>query len=220
MPPKLPISSSVLMAPLVAASLIVAGCDGSENQDSTGPAVTPSKYATSVARPTPLAPVAFHSNSTRIGVGSVDEVLAAVEARDANALASLLSEEGVPCVINASGVAAPPTCPPGQATGALVSVIPFPVCEGRYVDSAEAVRTMQELIFPRSPRLFAVYTPNRDVFGRTTRPEMLVSFGFEGPQPAGEWEVWLRSGRISGMSFCEYALPEVVSPTAVSLAPR
>jgi hypothetical protein len=147
-------------------------------------------------------------------------VLAAIESGEVQQVMALVSIPGIPCVPNASGVAAPPTCLPGQAAGTLAPVFPFPICEGRYVERQEVERVLRVIVFAKPPRLYAVYEPAEDSFGnRIPLAQYVISLGFEGPQPAGLWEVAVRDGAITAMSYCSYARPALTNARRVILPP-
>ena len=63
----------------------------------------------------------------------VAAVIAAVEARDADALAALVHYTTMPCIATPQGIAAPPLCSTaGVPPGSLVEALPALLCEGEY----------------------------------------------------------------------------------------
>ncbi len=91
--------------------------------DST--AVAPPTATSAAPSPTANVPAGPYPLGTRTGVPLVDAVLAAVEARDVDALFALAEYRETPCV--GAGVLAPPhsfLCPNGEPDGTLITIFP------------------------------------------------------------------------------------------------
>jgi hypothetical protein len=133
---------------LGAASLaLLIGCSGGDG----GPRLTPSPAATSSVTGTP-APSATGSPtesatpdpeatpqgaSQPTGIAAVDAVIAAVEERDADALARLTTMQSAECVgPETEGLGGPPRCETGEAVGTVIEVFPLAYCEGTFVRDA------------------------------------------------------------------------------------
>ena len=78
----------------------------------------------------------YYPLSTRTGIADVDEVLAAVESGDVQALRALVRFTKVGCT-KADGMGGPPKCQAGEAEGTLVNVLPLLGPEGSFIHEAE-----------------------------------------------------------------------------------
>jgi len=78
----------------------------------------------------------YYPLSTRTGIADVDEVLAAVESGDVQALRALVRFTKVGCT-KAEGMGGPPKCQAGEAEGTLVNVLPLLGPEGSFIHEAE-----------------------------------------------------------------------------------
>jgi hypothetical protein len=103
--------------------------------------------------------------STRTGIADVDEVLAAVESGDAQALRDLIRFTMVGCT-NADGLGGPPKCREGEAEGTLVNVLPFLGPEGGFFYEAEiaSFQPMEVL------GIYAVYSVSDSAYSEEAYP--------------------------------------------------
>jgi len=119
---------------------------------------------TSTATEEPKSP-AYYPLSTRTGIADVDNVLAAVESGDPQALRDLIHFTTIGCT-NAEGLGGPPKCREGEAEGTLVNVLPFLGPEGSFFHESEisSFRPMDAL------GIYAVYSVSDSAFSEEAYP--------------------------------------------------
>ena len=119
---------------------------------------------TSVATEEPKMPEQYPL-STRTGIADVDEVLAAVESGDAQALRDLIRFTTVGCT-NADGLGGPPKCREGEAEGTPVHVLPFLGPEGSFMHQADlaSFQPMEVL------GIYAVYSVSDSAYAEEASP--------------------------------------------------
>ncbi len=96
------------------------------------------------------------ATAQRMGIGAVDAVIAAVEARDIGALVALLRYTNVACVATPEGLSGDPPCD-GAPEGTLVETVPMASCEGGYVPAAQARDTLNGVLTGRPLTATDVY---------------------------------------------------------------
>ncbi len=116
----------------VLAAALLAGC---ESEESPGPAststVTPTAMASVAASPATGTPAAGGARLS--GIADVDAVLAAVAAKDVDALLSRTVLQEMACIDpRTQGLGGPVRCGPGQAVGTMVKAFPESTCEGEW----------------------------------------------------------------------------------------
>jgi hypothetical protein len=117
-----------LLIPLaVTAALTLAAC----GEDDPAPAtatVTATASATTSSTPTPTAAPTAEPVT---GIPEVDVVIAAVEAKNLDALLALVEWQETACTtVTGQGAGGPPQCEVGQADGTVVRIFPIAACEG------------------------------------------------------------------------------------------
>ncbi|MBI5949787.1 MAG: hypothetical protein HY875_16750 [Chloroflexi bacterium] len=217
------------------AGLFGAGCNGGESADPK-PGASPSGVAsptsaspgTTLASPaTPGATLPGYSRDKRTGVAAVDTVVDALLSGQADRIRPLLQFYAVPCRAPATGIPAPPACPPGAADGTKVDVFPNASCpEGRYV-TRDGIDAFLREIATASSLPFAVYRqepapPAGSEFPRgdyaivltTPRPPTNASF-----PPYSVSTVQVEGGRIfSGAIACPHETAATVLGNRVASA--
>ncbi|MQC19071.1 MAG: hypothetical protein DWG83_00660 [Chloroflexi bacterium] len=123
------------------------------------PTATPT--ATATASPSPTAAPTEATPSTPTGIVEVDAVIAAVEARDARALAALLTWQETACVTpRGMGAGGPPECEQGETNGTAARVLPVAGCEGYFVRDAGS--TLTDFLADAGALHSVVEAPNYD----------------------------------------------------------
>ena len=150
--------------------------------------VVPSAQPTVTEKPISIAPTAtsteteepksadYYPLSTRTGIADVDDVLAAVESGDAEALRSLIRFTTIGCT-NADGLGGPPKCQESEAEGALVTGLPLIGPEGGFIRESD----LANLIFMEALGIYAVYSVSDSAYS-------------EDAYPAGEYAVMFATG--------------------------
>ncbi|PKN81388.1 MAG: hypothetical protein CVU47_06985 [Chloroflexi bacterium HGW-Chloroflexi-9] len=120
--------SRYLLIPFaVTAALALVAC----GEDDPAPAtatVTATVSATASGTPTPTAEPTAEPVT---GIPEVDVVIAAVEAKNLDALLALVEWQETACTtVTGQGAGGPPQCEAGQADGTVVRVFPIAGCEG------------------------------------------------------------------------------------------
>jgi len=120
--------------------------------------------ATPTATEAPVSP-GYYPLSTRTGIADVDEILAAVESGDDQALRDLIRFTTVGCT-NADGLGGPPKCREGEAEGTLVNVFPFLGPEGAFMRESDVsgFRAMAVL------GIYAVYSVSDSAYSEEAYP--------------------------------------------------
>lgn len=120
--------------------------------------------ATSTVTEEPKSPGSYPL-STRTGIADVDEVLAAVESGDAQALRDLIRFTTVGCT-NAEGLGGPPKCRAGEAEGTPVHVLPFLGSEGSFLHQAELASFQPMNVLG----IYAVYSVSDSAYAEEAYP--------------------------------------------------
>lgn len=128
------------------------------------PATSVPPTATSIATEELTVPEAYPL-STRTGIADVDEVLAAVESGDAQALRDLVRFTEVGCT-KAEGMGGPPKCREGEAEGTLVNVLPFLGPEGRFMYESD----LSNFLPMQALEIYAVYSVSDSAFSEEAFP--------------------------------------------------
>jgi hypothetical protein len=89
-------------------------------------------------------------------VPDVDNVVAALEARDVDALGELVGYRQEACASRLGDAVGPPACRFGEAEGTLVVVVPFAQCEASYLRSGDVPNALEHLLDPE-PEVFAAF---------------------------------------------------------------
>ena len=135
--------------------------------------VAPTAASTAAEKPKSLEDYPL---STRTGIADVDEVLAAVESGDAQALRDLIHFTKVGCT-KADGLGGPPKCREGEAEGTLVNVLPFLGPEGSFMHESDVsgFQPMDAL------GIYAVYSVSASAYSEEAYPagEYAVMFTTE-----------------------------------------
>lgn len=113
----------------VTAALALVAC-GEEDPPLATPTPTPTATASATASSTPT-PTPEPTAEPVTGIPEVDVVIAAVEAKDLDALLALVEWQETACTTETGqGAGGPPPCETGQADGTVVRVFPIAGCEG------------------------------------------------------------------------------------------
>ena len=133
-------------------------------EEPTEPGFSVAPTAVSTAAEEPKSPGSYPL-STRTGIADVDEVLAAVESGDAQALRDLIRFTTVGCT-NADGLGGPPKCREGEAEGTPVHVLPFLGPEGSFMHQADlaSFQPMEVL------GIYAVYSVSDSAYAEEASP--------------------------------------------------
>ena len=140
------------------------------------PAVTP-RQATPPAATEPASNGNFHPLDTRTGIGEIDTVLAAIEARDLEELRSLIRYTIAPCTF-ADGLGGPPKCRAAETEGTELEVLPFMGGEGTFLRRDESIEWGGVDV----TALYAIYRVSEDVNVEEYSPPgeyAIVFIGFE-----------------------------------------
>ena len=89
-------------------------------------------------------------------VPDVDNVVAALEARDVDALGELVGYRQEACASRPGDAGGPPACRFGEAEGTLVVVVPLAQCEASYLRSGDVPNALEHLLDPE-PEVFAAF---------------------------------------------------------------
>ena len=128
----------------------------------------PEPSATSTEIPTATGEsksLKYYPLSTRTGVADVDDVIAAVESGDVQALRDLIRFTKVGCT-KAEGMGGPPKCREGEAEGTLVNVLPLLGPEGSFIHEAE-LSNFQPVDMTG---IFAVYSVSASAYAEEAYP--------------------------------------------------
>lgn len=131
--------------------------------------------ATSTTTEEPKSPE-YYPLSTRTGIVNVDEVLAAVESGDAQALRDLVRFTAVRCT-TADGLGGLPKCRESEADGMLVTGLPLIGPEGSFMRESD----LANLTFMEVIGVYAVYSVSESAYA-------------EEAYPAGEYTVMVTTG--------------------------
>ena len=131
--------------------------------------------ATSTTTEEPKSPGSYPL-STRTGIADVDEVLAAVESGDAQALRDLVRFTAVRCT-TADGLGGLPKCRESEADGMLVTGLPLIGPEGSFMRESD----LANLTFMEVIGVYAVYSVSESAYA-------------EEAYPAGEYTVMVTTG--------------------------
>lgn len=125
----------IVLGAVIAA--LALGCRGSAPKPE--PAATPSLSVTATASATPPAtPPPTPVAGRRTGVAEVDTVLAAVAAKDVDALLRLVALQEVTCIDpRTQGAGGPVRCAAGEAVGSNVRAFATSTCEGEWTREAD-----------------------------------------------------------------------------------
>ena len=122
-------------APVATAEPVIPTSVPTATEKPNAPATSVPPTATSTVTEEPKSSD-YYPLSTRTGIADVDEVLAAVESGDVQALRALVRFTKVGCT-KAEGMGGPPKCREGEAEGTLVNVLPLLGPEGSFIHEAE-----------------------------------------------------------------------------------
>jgi len=120
--------------------------------------------ATSIAAEEPTV-TKYYPLSTRTDIADVDEVLAAVESGDVQALRNLIRFTTIGCA-KAEGMGGPPKCREGEAEGTLVNVLPLLGPEGSFVHESD-LSTFAPM---KALGIFAVYSVSDSAYSEDAYP--------------------------------------------------
>jgi hypothetical protein len=144
---------------LVSAGRIVAAVDDCGGPEGMYP---PARY---LVPPPPLGQTA--PPNRRAGVEVLDSIIAAVAARNGEALVRLTDFEQVGCTVEQAGIGGPPACVAGEPPGTPVDVLWGAQCEGFSIRRSEVLASYQRLL-----------TQERSIFAATDRGERASQYSF------------------------------------------
>ena len=152
-------------APVASAEPVVPTATSTATKKLTATQIaTKEPTATPTATEEPKSPE-YYPLSTRTGNADVDEVLAAVESGDPQALRDLIHFTKVGCT-NVDGLGGPPKCQAGEAEGTLVNVLPFLGPESSFMHEAD-IANFQPM---EALGIYAVYSVSDSAYSEKAYP--------------------------------------------------
>jgi len=170
--------TKTMLIHLLVSLVVLSACAPAEGAEPLAPTAAPmatekpteTRIATKEPTTSPTATEApispgYYPLSTRTGIAEVDEVLAAVESGDDQALRDLIRFTTVGCT-NAEGLGGPPKCRAGEAEGTRVNVLPLLGPEGSFIHESDvsSIHAMDVI------GIYAVYSVSDSAYSEEAYP--------------------------------------------------